>query len=169
MLAYGMIGFDIDVEQRRRRAVEHDRARGTGQRRDLTMRSAEIRRCRLLPRRDDRAADLAGAGEELLHARTVADAHHALQLAEVFDETAKPGKAWVCRIDVKLKDGRTLNRTLTDFSGSPTKPMSKEDFDGKFRASTRDLGREASARLLDGLTRLEAQPSVAKLMELAAA
>jgi 2-methylcitrate dehydratase PrpD len=87
---------------------------------------------------------------------------------EVFDETAKPGKAWVCRIAVKLKDGRTLNRTLTDFSGSPTKPMSREDFDGKFRASTRDLGPEASARLLDGLTRLEAQPSVTKLLELAA-
>ena len=87
---------------------------------------------------------------------------------EVFDETAKPGKAWVCRLVVTLKDGRRLERTLADFSGSPTKPMGQSEFDGKFRASTRALGADASERLLEGLRSLEAQTSVAKLMELAA-
>jgi 2-methylcitrate dehydratase PrpD len=88
---------------------------------------------------------------------------------EHFDESAKPGHAWDCRVRVRLKDGRTLERTLTDFRGSPTTPMSPEEFDGKFRAATRDLGRDASARLLAGLSRVEEQPSVADLLKLTAA
>jgi hypothetical protein len=70
---------------------------------------------------------------------------------------------------VRLKDGRTLDRTLTDFRGSPTTPMSAEEFDGKFRAATRDLGRDASARLAKRLAGLEAEESVAELLDLTAA
>ncbi len=88
---------------------------------------------------------------------------------EHFDESAKPGQAWVCRVRVRLKDGRTLDRTLTDFRGSPTTPMSPEEFDGKFRAATRDLGRDASARLAKRLAGLEAEESVAGLLDLTAA
>lgn len=88
---------------------------------------------------------------------------------EYFAETAKPGQAWVCRIRVRLKDGRTLDRTLTDVRGSPTTPMSPEELDGKFRAATRGLGADASARLLDGLNRLEQQQDIAALMALTAA
>ncbi len=47
--------------------------------------------------------------------------------------------------------------------------MSEAEFDDKFRASTRDLGAAASARLLEGLKSLEAQPSVAALLALTAA
>jgi 2-methylcitrate dehydratase PrpD len=86
-----------------------------------------------------------------------------------FDETAKPGQAWASRIQVRLKDGRHFDRTLTDVRGSPTLPMSEAEFDDKFRASTRDLGAAASARLLEGLKSLEAQPSVAALLALTAA
>ena len=88
---------------------------------------------------------------------------------EYFDETAKPGQAWVTRIRVRLKDGRAFEKTLLDVRGSPTLPMSEAEFDDKFRASTRDLGAEKSGRLLDGLKSLEAQPSVSALLALTAA
>jgi 2-methylcitrate dehydratase PrpD len=88
---------------------------------------------------------------------------------EYFDETAKPGQAWVCRIRVRLKDGRTFDRTLTDFRGSPTAPMSQAELDGKFRAATRDLGRDASAALLGRLAGLEEQTSIADMLDLTAA
>jgi 2-methylcitrate dehydratase PrpD len=88
---------------------------------------------------------------------------------EYFDETAKPGQAWVCRIRVRLKDGRTFDRILTDFRGSPTAPMSQAELDGKFRAATRDLGRDASAALLGRLAGLEEQTSIADMLDLTAA
>jgi 2-methylcitrate dehydratase PrpD len=88
---------------------------------------------------------------------------------EYFDETAKPGQAWVCRIRVRLKDGRTFDRTLTDFRGSPTAPMSQAELDGKFRAATRDLGRDASAALLGRLAGLAGERSVADMLDLTAA
>lgn len=85
-----------------------------------------------------------------------------------FEETAKPGQNWACRMTVRLKDGRTFERTVTDFRGSPTMPATPAEFDAKFGAATKGLGAEKSARLLDGLRRLEAQENLSGLLALAA-
>jgi 2-methylcitrate dehydratase PrpD len=81
-----------------------------------------------------------------------------------FDETAKPGQGWACRITVRLKDGRTLETTETDVRGSPTMPMTAAEFDAKFMAATRALGPEKAGALLDGLHRLEAQTDLSALL-----
>ncbi len=88
---------------------------------------------------------------------------------DFFDETTKPGQNWACRLAVRLKDGRTFDRTVTDFRGTPTLPMTPAEFDAKFGAATRALGPEKSARLLDGLHRLEEQESLSDLLALASA
>ncbi|MBI4083082.1 MAG: MmgE/PrpD family protein [Candidatus Lambdaproteobacteria bacterium] len=84
---------------------------------------------------------------------------------EPYEETRKPGQAWACSIVVTLKDGRRLASTMTDFRGSATQPMSPAELEGKFRASTARLGPAAVERLLSRLRALEAQPSVAGLLE----
>jgi 2-methylcitrate dehydratase PrpD len=86
-----------------------------------------------------------------------------------FDETAKPGQNWACRMAVRLKDGRRFERTVTDFRGSPTMPMTPAEFDAKFSAATRGLGAERSGRLLDGLHRLDDQQDIGELLALSAA
>jgi 2-methylcitrate dehydratase PrpD len=83
---------------------------------------------------------------------------------EHFEETTKPGQAWVCRVAVKLKDGRTFEKTMLDFRGSPTEPMSREEFDGKFRAATGHLPGDRAETLLQGLRELDAQPSLRSMM-----
>lgn len=87
---------------------------------------------------------------------------------DYFDETAKPGQNWACRVAVRLRDGRSVERTLTDFRGSPTLPMAPDEMDAKFTAATRSLGSERSGRLRDGLGRLQDEPKVAALLALAA-
>jgi hypothetical protein len=47
--------------------------------------------------------------------------------------------------------------------------MSQAELDGKFRAATRDLGRDASAALLGRLAGLEEQTSIADMLDLTAA
>jgi 2-methylcitrate dehydratase PrpD len=84
-----------------------------------------------------------------------------------FEETAKPDRNWACRMTVRLVDGRIFERTVTDFRGSPTMPMTPAEFDAKFGAATKALGSETSARLLDGLRRLEAQDDLSGLLALA--
>lgn len=83
---------------------------------------------------------------------------------EHFDETTKPGQAWVCRIRVRLKDGRSFEKTMHDFRGAPTEPMSADELDGKFRASTESLGEQAADELLRGLHDLENQSSLRRLL-----
>lgn len=83
---------------------------------------------------------------------------------EFFEETANPGQAWSCQVTVKLKDGRTAQKTMLDFRGSPTEPMSPEEFDAKFLAASRTLGAEKAAALLAGLKDLKNQKSIAKLL-----
>jgi 2-methylcitrate dehydratase PrpD len=88
---------------------------------------------------------------------------------EFFEETVKPSQNWACRVAVRLNDGRTFERTVTDVRGSPTMPMTPAEFDAKFAAATRALGPERSARLLDGLHRLEEQEGLSGLLALASA
>jgi len=88
---------------------------------------------------------------------------------DYFDETAKPGQSWACRISVRLKDGRTVEGTVSDFRGSPTMPMSPEEFDAKFRAATRALGPGKTDTLLDGLHRLKTQSDLSALLASAVA
>ncbi len=82
---------------------------------------------------------------------------------EHFEETTKPGQAWVCRVGLKLKDGRSFEKTMHDFRGAPTEPMSADELDGKFRASTANLGEAKANALLRGLHDLESQPSLRRL------
>jgi 2-methylcitrate dehydratase PrpD len=84
---------------------------------------------------------------------------------QLFEETAKPGQAWSCQVAVTLKDGRTARKTMLDFRGSPTEPMSPEEFDAKFLAASRTLGAEKAAALLAGLKDLKNQKSIAKLLQ----
>lgn len=84
---------------------------------------------------------------------------------EHFAETTKPGQAWVCRVAVKLKDGRSFEKTMLDFRGAPTDPMSPDEFDGKFRASTARLPRDKAEALLQGLRDLEEQHSLRRLLD----
>jgi 2-methylcitrate dehydratase PrpD len=84
---------------------------------------------------------------------------------EFFEKTSEPGQAWVCRVAVRLKDGRTAEKPMLDFRGSPTQPMSVAEFDAKFRAATRSLGAERADALLADLKDLENQTSVADLLQ----
>lgn len=82
---------------------------------------------------------------------------------ELFDETTKPGQAWACRARVSLRDGREGEKILSDFRGSPTQPMSTDEFDGKFRAATRVLGEAATEALLSRLKTLDDSVDVGDL------
>jgi len=88
---------------------------------------------------------------------------------EHFEETTKPGQAWVCRVTVRLKDGRSFEKTMLDFRGAPTQPLPRDEFDGKFRASTAHLPSGKAEALLQGLRSLENQPSLRRLLEGASA
>ncbi len=66
------------------RRIERRRHRSAGF--SGTVRPAKVRRSRLLPRRDDRPADLPRPGEQRFHRRPVADPHRALQPAQVLEE-----------------------------------------------------------------------------------
>lgn len=83
---------------------------------------------------------------------------------ELLDETKKPGRARVCRVEVALTDGRTVGKTLTDSTGTPSRPMSADAFDGKFRKATRGMGEEKSEKLLARLKDLENTPNVTALL-----
>jgi len=83
---------------------------------------------------------------------------------EFFEETAKAEHAWSCRVAVRLKDGRDVQKTMLDFRGSPTQPMRPQDLDGKFLSATRSLSPEKANALLSGLKNLENQENVAELM-----
>ena len=86
---------------------------------------------------------------------------------EHFEETDAPGQNWVCRMAVRLKDGRSMEKTMMDFQGSPTYPMSADAMDAKFRASTRSLEPEAAEALLQGLRALDTLPNLSELLTLA--
>jgi 2-methylcitrate dehydratase PrpD len=70
------------------------------------------------------------------------------------EESAEPGKAWATRLEVVLRDGRTLNAEGNGFRGAPDTPMSDAELDAKFLALSASLGEGKSRRLLDGLHRL---------------
>ncbi len=80
-----------------------------------------------------------------------------------FGETTKRGQAWACHARVALKDGREGAVVLNDFRGSPTQPMSEDEFDGKFRAAARGLGEGAMETLLSRLKSLDESTDVAGL------
>ena len=86
---------------------------------------------------------------------------------EHFDETAKPGQNWACRIAVELLDGRSFKVTLTDFRGSPTLPMPSSEFEAKFRAATQCLGTEKSDTLLRRVGQIEGEGDISELIRLA--
>jgi len=85
---------------------------------------------------------------------------------EFSEETTQPGHAWFCRVTVKLKDGRTAQKIMQDFRGTPTQPMKPEEFDAKFLASTRSLDAQKSPALLAGLKNLKNQKSISELLQL---
>jgi len=70
-------------------------------------------------------------------------------------ESAQPGKAWATRLDVVLRDGRTLSAAGNGFRGAPDTPMLDAELDAKFLALSTSLGEDRSRRLLNGLRRLE--------------
>jgi hypothetical protein len=70
------------------------------------------------------------------------------------EESAEPGNAWATRLEVVLRDGRTLNAEGNGFRGAPDTPMSDAELDAKFLALSASLGEGKSRRLLDGLHRL---------------
>jgi 2-methylcitrate dehydratase PrpD len=75
----------------------------------------------------------------------------------------RPGNAWASRVTVRLKDGREAARAVDDFKGSPSRPMSREELQGKFRLLAADLGADETNRLLGGLEDLESQEDVSRL------
>jgi 2-methylcitrate dehydratase PrpD len=79
------------------------------------------------------------------------------------EQSATPGKAWATRLEVVLRDGRTLNAEGDGFRGAPDTPMSDAELDAKFLALSASLGEDKSHRLLDGLHRLEDCKNVAAL------
>jgi len=81
------------------------------------------------------------------------------------EESLQPGFAWATRMRIVLKDGRELSNARRDFRGAPSDPMSDEEFDQKFLATTGSLGERAPA-LLSRLRRLE---QLTDLRELCAA
>ncbi len=83
---------------------------------------------------------------------------------ELFEETKKPGQGRVCKLDVELADGRTVGKIMTDSTGTATRPMSADAFDGKFRNSTRGMGEAKSEALLARIKDLENAPTVAGLL-----
>jgi len=84
---------------------------------------------------------------------------------ELFEETRKPGQARVCKVEVELADGRTVGKTMTDWTGTATRPMSVDAFDGKFRMATRAMGEEKAEALIARIKDLENVPDISTLLD----
>lgn len=83
---------------------------------------------------------------------------------EVDDETKKPGAAWRCRLDVKLKNGKEHQKIIPWFKGSPQAPMSADEHDRKFRLATAQEDESAREGLLSRIKDLESQADMAALL-----
>jgi 2-methylcitrate dehydratase PrpD len=77
-----------------------------------------------------------------------------------------PGAA---RVEVRMKDGRTLSKTVAYAKGEPKNPMSAEEFQQKFLNCTRLAGMPSvqADRLLGSIARLEDLPLTDALTEAA--
>lgn len=84
---------------------------------------------------------------------------------ELFEETRKPGQARVCKVEVELADGRTVGKTMTDWTGTATRPMSADAFDGKFRKATRSMGEDKAEALIARIKDLENAPDISTLLD----
>jgi 2-methylcitrate dehydratase PrpD len=58
-------------------------------------------------------------------------------------------------VAVTLKDGRTLNRTVTEFMGTPERPLDRAGLQEKFLLLTKRFPRDQMQRLFDRLQNLE--------------
>jgi len=70
----------------------------------------------------------------------------------VADERPTPLAA---AVTVTLKDGRVLQRTVTEFKGTPQQPLDTAELREKFLLLTRHCGAEQMARMFDRLQNLE--------------
>ena len=77
---------------------------------------------------------------------------------------AQPGRSpFGSHISIKLKDGRQFERDGESFKGMPSDPLSREQLRRKFMLLTTANGETASARLLEQIETLEAQPTFSLL------
>jgi len=83
---------------------------------------------------------------------------------EHFAETAKPGQQRVCKVDVALDDGRTVGKVMMDSTGTATRPMTPDAFDGKFRKATRGMGADKADVLLARIKQVEQAPDLSGLL-----
>jgi 2-methylcitrate dehydratase PrpD len=79
------------------------------------------------------------------------------------EESEQPGKAWATKLEVVLRDGRTLKTEGNGFRGAPDTPMSDDELNGKFMALSAVMGEAKSRKLLEGLQRLEGCKDVTTL------
>jgi 2-methylcitrate dehydratase PrpD len=60
-----------------------------------------------------------------------------------------------CTVTITLKDGRALTRRVTEFRGTPERPLDQEGLREKFMLLTRHLDRIKMERLFERLQHIE--------------
>ena len=72
-----------------------------------------------------------------------------------------------CRLEVELKEGRTLERRIESARGTPENPADDEEIRGKFhRCADRRVGEELATEILESLMDIESCPDMAGLAAL---
>ena len=84
---------------------------------------------------------------------------------EPYEEAAKPGNAWASRIEVRLRDGRVLEKTVDDFEGTPSRPMDDDARRRKFTTLAAGLGEAKANALFESLEGLAERASIVGLLE----
>ena len=84
---------------------------------------------------------------------------------EPYAEAAKPGNAWASRVEVRLRDGRVLEKAVDDFEGTPSRPMDDDARRRKFTTLAAGLGEAKANALFESLEGLAGRDSLAGLLE----
>jgi len=86
-----------------------------------------------------------------------------MALASKVKMTAVPGQTEAdvaANVTVTLKDGRVLNQRVTEFLGTPARPLTGSDLREKFRLLTQKQPAAQMQRIYDRLQNLEAEANL---------
>jgi 2-methylcitrate dehydratase PrpD len=113
-----------------------------------------------------RRAGLQEFTDEVVHSPEVRDMMTRVHTYHSPEIEAKGAEKMRSLVEVRLKDGRTLQREAFTSRGQPDRPMSREELTAKFTDCARaTLSPERIGRALEVIYRVEELPSVAALVE----
>ena len=96
------------------------------------------------------------------------DVHAGMKKVELQKEPAYGLGGRQARVDIKLKDGRTVTHSSVEPKGEPTNPLTSEELEAKFLAMTTMVIDETHARRLgDLLMSLDRQPMASVILQAA--